>query len=77
MVGRDILIGAVFGMGMILCGLLTSIGMRWMGQPAVLSLNPATTNIGTHLFMGKLLSQLQARIFLAFFSLSSWSFSSS
>jgi serine/threonine-protein kinase len=69
LVGRDILIGAVFGVGLILCGLLTSIGTRWFGLPPDLSLTPATTNIGTHLFIGKFLSQLQAGIFLAFFAI--------
>ena len=69
LVGRDILVGAVFGVGLILCGLLISVGPRWMGRPAVLTLNPATLSIGTHLFIGKFVSQLQAGIFVAFFSL--------
>lgn len=69
LVGRDILIGAVFGVGMILCGLLISIGARWVGQAPVLTLNPANISIGSHLFIGKFLGQLQAGIFLAFFAL--------
>jgi hypothetical protein len=69
LVGRDTLIGAVFGAGLILCGLLTSVGTRLIGQPAILTLNPATVSIGSHLFIGKFLGQLRAGIFLAFFSL--------
>jgi serine/threonine-protein kinase len=69
LVGRDILIGAVFGVGMILLGLLTPIGLRWIGRPPSLILNPGSTSIGSHLFMGKFLSQMNAGIFLPFFSL--------
>lgn len=68
LVGRDLLIGAVFGSGMIICGLLTSFAMRWFGQ-AVLSYNPGGYEIGTHLFVSKLLSQLTAGIFLSFMAL--------
>jgi len=69
LVGRDILIGAVFGVLMVLLGLLTSIGLRWIGRPPGLLLNPGTTSIGAHLFIGKFLSQMNAGIFLPFFSL--------
>jgi serine/threonine-protein kinase len=69
LVGRDILIGAVFGACLIVLGLLTSIGLRWIGRPPGLLLNPGTTNMGAHLFIGKFLSQMNAGIFLPFFSL--------
>ena len=69
LVGRDILIGAVFGVCLIVLGLLTSIGLRWLGEPSGLLLNPGTTNMGAHLFMGKFLSQMNAAIFVPFFSL--------
>jgi hypothetical protein len=69
LVGRDILIGAVFGVGMILLGLLTSIGLRWIGRPPTLTLNPGSASLGAHLFMGKFLSQMNAAIFLPFSSL--------
>jgi len=69
LVGRDILIGAVFGVMLILLGLLTSIGLRWIGRPPALTLNPGSTVIGSHQFVAKFLSQLSAGIFLAFFSL--------
>ena len=68
LVGRDILIGAVFGVGMILLGFLTLIGLRWIGRPPGLAMNPGNTNIG-HLFTGRLMSQMNAGIFLPFFSL--------
>jgi hypothetical protein len=54
---------------MILLGLLTSIGLRWVGRPPVLSYNPGSYAIGSHLFVGKFLSQMNASIFLPFFSL--------
>lgn len=69
LVGRDILIGAVFGVGMILLGLLTSIGLRWVGRPPGLTLNPGNTSLGAHLFIEKFMSQMNAGIFLPFFSL--------
>jgi len=69
LVGRDILIGAVFGVAMILLGLLTSIGLRWIGRPPGLTLNPGATNLGAHLFIGKFMSQMNAAIFLPFISL--------
>jgi serine/threonine-protein kinase len=69
LVGRDILIGSVFGVGMILLGLLTSIGLRWVGRPPLLSYNPGSYDIGSHLFVGKFLSQMNAGIFIPFFSL--------
>jgi hypothetical protein len=68
LVGRDILIGAVFGVGVISCHLLTSLGMRWIARP-VLALNPGTFVIGTHLFVSKFLRQVNAGIFLSFTSL--------
>jgi tRNA A-37 threonylcarbamoyl transferase component Bud32 len=69
LVGRDILIGAVFGVVLILLGLLTSIGLRWIGRPPALTLYPGNTMIGSHLFVAKFLSQLRAGTFLAFFAL--------
>jgi serine/threonine-protein kinase len=69
LVGRDLLIGAVFGVAIILLGMLSSIGLRWIGRPQSLTLNPGNTNLGAHLFIGKLMSQMNAGIFLPFFSL--------
>lgn len=69
LVGRDWLIGAVFGLAVIICGPLTSVGMRWFGRPPVVTLNPGTLNLGTHHFVGRFLSQLTAGVFLPFISL--------
>jgi serine/threonine-protein kinase len=69
LVGRDILIGSVFGVSLILLGLLTSIGLRWIGRPPVLSANPGNHEIGAHLFIGKFSEQMRAGIFLPFFAL--------
>jgi hypothetical protein len=68
LVGRDILIGSVFGAAMTLLTFLTFIGLRWIGQPAALAGNPGNTEIG-HLFTSRFLSQMKAGIFLPFFSL--------
>ena len=59
----------MFGVSLILLGLLTSIGLRWIGRPPGLLFNPGTTNIGAHLFIGKFMSQMNAGIFLPFISL--------
>jgi hypothetical protein len=69
LVGRDILIGAAFGVAGILCNLLTSIALPWVGQPPVVITNPGSANIGTHLFISKFLSQLDAGIYLPFIAL--------
>jgi predicted Ser/Thr protein kinase len=66
LVGRDILIGAVFGAVLILLGPITAIGLRWIGRPPALTLNPGTTRIGSHLFIGKLMNQMDAGILLPF-----------
>lgn len=69
LVGRDILIGAVFGVSIILCTLLATIALPWIGQPPGLVMNPGSFVIGTHLFILKFLSQLDAAVFLPFISL--------
>ncbi|HKB65997.1 MAG TPA: protein kinase [Pyrinomonadaceae bacterium] len=69
LVGRDILIGAVCGIGMLLCMQGSAIGSRWIGKPPTLLMNPGNTEIGTHLFIEKFLSQMNAGVFLAFISL--------
>ena len=68
LIGRDVLIGAVFGAAMIVCTLVQFIGLRWIGQPPELSLNPGSTDIGAHLFVARFASQVTAALFLAFFS---------
>jgi len=69
LVGRDIMIGALCGTGLILLALLSSIGLRWIGRPPVLNDNPGNSQIGAHLFVDKFLSQMNAGIFLAFIAL--------
>jgi serine/threonine-protein kinase len=69
LVGRDILIGAVCGAGMLLCIQGSAIGLRWIGKPPSLLLNPGNFEIGTHLFVQKFLSQMNAGVYLAFISL--------
>jgi protein kinase-like protein len=69
LVGRDWLIGAVFGLAITVFGPLSSLGMRWFGKPPILTLNPGTENLGTHRFVGRFLSELTAGVFLPFISL--------
>jgi hypothetical protein len=67
LVGRDTLIGAVFGVAVIVCH--PSIALLWIGQPPVMITNPGSANLGTHLFISKSLSQLDAGFCLTFIAL--------
>ncbi|OLD28936.1 MAG: hypothetical protein AUJ04_00335 [Acidobacteria bacterium 13_1_40CM_3_55_6] len=69
LVGRDLLFGAVFGAAMILCTLISYVGLRWIGRPPELAINPGSEEIGAHLFFAKFASQINAALFLAFFAL--------
>lgn len=71
LVGRDILIGAVIGMGMILLQILANLSPRWIGRPSSLAFNPGSEIIDTHLsfFFARFASQLMAGLFLAFIAL--------
>jgi serine/threonine-protein kinase len=71
LVGRDILIGAVIGAGMILLQILAHLSPRWIGRPSSLTINPGSEVIGTHLsfFFTRFSSQLMAGLFLAFIAL--------
>jgi serine/threonine-protein kinase len=69
LVGRDILIGAVFAAAIILVAPVTAIVTGWLGHPPELTLNPGAVNIGAHLFIRKFTSQLSSGIFLGFISL--------
>ena len=68
LVGRDLLLGAVFGAAMILCTLISFIGLRWIGRPPELPINPGSDEIGAHLFFAKFAAQNTAGLFLAFFA---------
>ena len=69
LVGRDILIGAVFGAGQILAIMLSQAGVGWIGRPPQLSLSPGVTFFGSHLFINKFATQLTAALFIAFITL--------
>jgi serine/threonine-protein kinase len=68
LIGRDVLIGAVFGSLMILTTIISFVSLRWMGLPPELPLNPGSQEIGVHLFFTKFTSQVTAGLFLSFFS---------
>jgi hypothetical protein len=68
LVGRDLLLGAVFGAAMILGTLISFIGLLWIGRPPELAINPGSEEIGAHLFFAKFASQITAGLFLAFFA---------
>ena len=69
LVGRDFLIGAVFGVGMILTFTLAFIGPRWIGRPPQLALGPAADGFGAHPFIEKFGIQITAAVFIAFITL--------
>jgi serine/threonine-protein kinase len=68
LVGRDILLGGAVGAAMIHLSLLSFVGLKWIGQPPELALNPGSEIIGAHLFVSKFASQITAGLFLAFFA---------
>jgi serine/threonine-protein kinase len=67
LVGRDILIGAVVGVGMILTSTLAYVAPRWIGRPPTLTLTPGTT-LGVPFFL-RFPAQLTATLFIAFIAL--------
>ena len=69
LVGRDILLGAVFAVAGMLVFFATSIVSGWLGHPPELNLNPGAVNIGTNLFIVKFTNQLSGGIFLGFMCL--------
>ncbi len=69
LVGRDILIGAVFGVSGMLIGLFTSFLIGWLGHPPELTLDPGSAFIGANLFISKFTNQLSSGIFLGFITL--------
>ena len=69
LIGRDILIGAVFGVGLILAASLSKVGPRWIGRPPELVLSPGALFFGAHLFINKFAAQFMASLFIAFITL--------
>ena len=67
LIGRDILLGAVIGVGMSLINILAFLAPRWFRQPSWLSLNSGSAVIGP-LFFARFATQLSAAFFLAFIS---------
>ena len=59
LVGRDILIGALFGAVMILATVMAFAGLKWIGVPPQLPMFPGVTDIGL-IFMLRVASQFQA-----------------
>jgi serine/threonine-protein kinase len=66
LVGRDILLGAVFAVAGMLVFYASSIVSGWLGHPPELNLNPGAVNIGTNLFIVKFTNQLSGGVFLGF-----------
>ncbi|HEX8162584.1 MAG TPA: protein kinase [Pyrinomonadaceae bacterium] len=69
LVGRDVLLGAVFGGGLMVCGMLTAAAPRWLGLPPRLMLNPGVISLGARYFIPRFASQITAGLFLGFISL--------
>ena len=66
LVGRDFLIGAVFGVFAILTFNLAFIGPRWIGRPPQLDLRPGADGFGSHPFIERFGAQIMAAVFIAF-----------
>jgi hypothetical protein len=49
--------------------MMTSLVQRWVGQPPLLTLNPASTVMGAHLFVSRFAGQLTATFFIAFITM--------
>lgn len=69
LVGRDILLGAVFGAGLVLVQMLSRVSPKWIGQAANLLINPGSYSIGGHRFFQRFSGQLSAALFQAFIAL--------
>jgi serine/threonine-protein kinase len=68
MIGRDLLIGGVFGALCILKIILSFVSLPWIGAPPELPSNPASEQIGVNLFFGKFAAEVTAGLFIAFFA---------
>ena len=65
LIGRDVLVGAVVGLGMALTVIVAYLTPRWLGRPTMLSLNPGSFDLG-RLFFNRFATQLSAAFFIAF-----------
>ncbi len=68
LVGRDALLGAVFGGGLVLLSVLGPIVQKWIGRPPVLAVTPGSEFLGVNLFLA-FVSQLTAALFIALITL--------
>ena len=66
LVGRDLLIGVVFGAGMIVVQLLTSLVPNWFGKATPLPVNPGNSFLGPNLFFARFEAQITAGLFITF-----------
>ena len=66
LVGRDILLGAVFGTAIPLCFMLTSVGMRWIGRAPQLVINPSNADGGSANLASRLIPQIDGPLLLGF-----------
>jgi serine/threonine-protein kinase len=62
LVGRDILVGSVMGAASILCLLLTFVGLRWIGRPPELTVNPANLDLGSIHFATRFVAQIYSSL---------------
>jgi hypothetical protein len=68
LVGRDILLGAVIGAGLILISILSRVVPQWIGRPSWLEPHPGNEIIGA-LFFARFAGQLAFALFQAFIPL--------
>ncbi len=69
LVGRDVLIGAVFGVGILLFTMLGYTSQQWIGKPPMLATNPGASFLGAQLFFNAFATQLTAALFIGFITL--------
>jgi serine/threonine-protein kinase len=69
LVGRDILLGSVFGSSIALCFMLTSVGLRWIGRAPQLILSPANVDAGSSRLVTKLITQIDGPLMYGFIGL--------
>ncbi len=69
LVGRDVLIGAVFGVAILLFTMLGYTSQQWIGKPPMLATSPGASFLGAHFFFNAFASQLTAALFIAFITL--------
>jgi predicted Ser/Thr protein kinase len=69
LVGRDTLIGAVFGVAILLLTMLLFTSQQGIGKPPMLAVTPGTSFLGAQFFFPAFATQLTAALFNAFIQL--------